>query len=61
MSSNGNKIVFKNGFTRLTDSNVRIIDTNALAAKKIEEHSRILREREAAQPMPEDGDEQVWP
>lgn len=58
MSSDGNKILFKNGFTRLSDSNVRIIDTNALAAKKIEEHSRILREREAAQTMPEDGDEQ---
>ena len=58
MSSNGNKIVFKNGFTRMSESNVRIIDTNALVAKKIEEHSRVLREREAAQAMPEDGDEQ---
>lgn len=58
MSSNGNKIVFKNGFTRMSESNVRVIDTNALVAKKIEEHSRVLREREAAQAMPEDGDEQ---
>jgi len=42
----------------MSESNVRVIDTNALVAKKIEEHSRVLREREAAQAMPEDGDEQ---
>ena len=61
MSSDGNnKIVFKNGFTRMTGSNVRIIDSNALVAKKMEEHSRLLREREEAKArsMPEDGDEQ---
>ncbi|MBO4678206.1 MAG: hypothetical protein J5626_00905 [Lachnospiraceae bacterium] len=60
MSNTGNNFVFKNGFTRMTDSNVRIIDSNALVAKKMEEHSRVLREREAAQAqtMPEDGDEQ---
>lgn len=59
-SSGGNKIVFKNGFTRMSDANVRVIDSNALVAKKMEEHSRLLREREAsqAQAMPEDGDEQ---
>ncbi|MBR5896546.1 MAG: hypothetical protein IKZ39_02905, partial [Lachnospiraceae bacterium] len=45
---------------RMTGSNVRVIDSNALVAKKMEEHSRLLREREAAmaQTMPEDGDEQ---
>ena len=60
MSDSSNKSVFKNGFTRMTGSNVRVIDSNALVAKKMEEHSRVLREREAAkaQLMPEDGDEQ---
>ena len=44
----------------MSDANVRVIDSNALVAKKMEEHSRLLREREAAkaQTMPEDGDEQ---
>ena len=60
MSDSSNRSVVKNGFTRMTGSNVRVIDSNALVAKKMEEHSRVLREREAAkaQLMPEDGDEQ---
>ena len=60
MSDSSNRSVVKNGFTRMTGSNVRVIDSNALVAKKMEEHSRVLREREAAkaQLMPEDVDEQ---
>lgn len=57
MSSNGNG-VFKTNFIRMTDKNVRVIDNNAIVAKKMEEYSNLLREKELEAAMPEDGDEQ---
>ena len=57
-NSNPNNGIFKPSFIKMSDKNVRVIDNNALVAKKMEEYSNILRERELAASMPEDGDEQ---
>ena len=56
--SNPGNGVLKPSFIKMSDKNVRVIDNNALVAKKMEEYSNILRERELAAAMPEDGDEQ---
>lgn len=44
LSDTTTKNVFKSSFIQITQMDARVIDTNALAAKRIEENSSVLRE-----------------
>lgn len=48
MSNSGN--VFKSSFIQITGENTRVIDSNALVAKRMEGFSGILREQEQSAP-----------